>query len=39
VLTVRVGNSSMSQAQYYIQHQRDIDQLLRLLLKFHGVSE
>jgi trehalose 6-phosphate phosphatase len=38
LLTVRVGNGSTSQAQYYIRRQGDIDQLLRQLLRFHGIS-
>jgi len=38
LLTVRVGNGSASQAQYFVQRQSDINQLLRYLLKFHGIS-
>lgn len=37
LLTVRVGNTAKSQAQYYIRRQNDINQVLRKILRFHGI--
>jgi trehalose 6-phosphate phosphatase len=37
VLTVRVGNTAKSQAQYFVRRQSDINQVLRKILKFHSA--
>ncbi|HLE00029.1 MAG TPA: trehalose-phosphatase [Bdellovibrionota bacterium] len=39
LMTVRIGRSKKSQARYYLRRQSEINELLRLILRFHGVEE